>query len=113
MEERLIKDQVIAWVVTQEPWRSAKGEKTLLSVKPLAVDWSGEFDSDVLTLSEEEAVVAVVPALPGSYEVWGVVKESDACERLGYEMPGATCPDWDKELQSLGRRKVHAAPKKV
>lgn len=111
MEERLIKDQVVAWIITQEPYESAQGRKTILNVKPVSVDWSGETDVDALTLRAEEKIVAVVPALPGTYEVWGAIGESGPCECLGYEMPGAFCPDWSKELESMRRLKARTANK--
>jgi hypothetical protein len=93
-----IKDAVIGFLVTKVPhFQPKRGEPThFVSVRPLTVSWEG-MEKDV-DLEEDEKVIGVIPAPPGSYEVWGFLPDGKG-QVLGYEFPGAYAPDWNKVLK--------------
>jgi len=94
------ENAVIGWLVIRV--KSQPG--CFIMVKPLTVDWQGILNDKDLDLSDEDEVVGVIPAVPGTYEVWGQT-EDGRLEPLGYELPGVLHPDWCKELEKMRRRK--------
>lgn len=96
----LLRDLVIGWVVIKEIYESFEGPKTLIDVKPLVVNWEGTIEPPV-TLAEDEKILAIVPAIPGTYEIWASPDGGEAYKKLGYELPGGFHPDWNEVLAEL------------
>ncbi len=51
----------------------------------------GSFGCDV---EEGEKVIGVLPAIPGTEEIYAVDVENEEECVIGYEYPGRECPDW-------------------
>lgn len=106
MEDRswIGRDVVIAWAIVQ---KEDIGRKTL-TVRPLTMNWDGHLDKYKLTIANGNEVVAVIPAAPETYQVWGGVEGPGGHPGmvLGYQIPGVIYPDWRSELiERLEREK--------
>ncbi|MCL6447617.1 MAG: hypothetical protein K6U04_05600 [Armatimonadetes bacterium] len=107
-----IKDAVIGFLVTKVPYFQPKrGEPThFVSARPVAFNWEG-LVNEYLDLEEGETVIGVIPAPPGTYEVWGEMPDG-TMEVLGYETPGAYTPDWNEVLEETAKRRTETKKRK-
>lgn len=113
MSETVFKDAVIGWVVLKcRLYHNKPGKpEYFLSVMPLAVNWEGLLDDSGLDIENGDEVITVIPAAPGTCQVWGAM-ESGECVVLGYEIPGAYTPNWE-ELVREKQRKARQNMKKA
>jgi len=96
MENRIVKDAVIGFAITKEG-----------GIIPLTMGWDGTTDEYCLDIENIE-VISVIPAPPGSLQVLGLKSNSEVYSFLGYEIPGADSPDWEKKLDSGIVKEVEA-----
>jgi len=103
------RNVLVGWVFVKrrlkQPYRV--GEEILthkVEAVPLLTE-SGDFEDGgllhgrcVTFLGRGDDVVGVLPAPPGSYDVWGFSSDpkSPASAFLGYEFTGADNPDWER-----------------
>ncbi len=97
MPDEIFKDAVIGWIISKCKIQR-DSEKYFIHAAPLAVSYEGILDEDDLNGDLNDEVISVIPASPGTYQVWGVMPDG-ICEVLGYELPGAYSPDWQELLK--------------
>lgn len=93
MSDDILKDLVVGYLVVKD--------YDQVTVKPLAIGWDGEPDD--LIHEDTEEIIGVIPAQPGTLQVWGVMPDGEA-KPLGYELPGADCPNWEDKLAARIKR---------
>jgi len=99
-EADINKDVLIGYAIVKGVY-----EKQYIYKVPI-VGWWEEFDDDSIDLEDDDEVIGVITAIPGSYKVSGVDSDGRTLIALGYEFPGAYHPDWIEELKL--RRKANA-----
>lgn len=88
MNNLIVKDAVIGFLVVRN--------YGFIRTIPLAHCWES---ADEFALNDpDDEIIAVLPAFPGCYQVWGELLNGEY-KVLGYEFPGAHIPDWEAERQ--------------
>lgn len=105
-DSKIFRDAVIGFMVTEIRRRDVR-EGALVTVQPICMNHEGYANDDELELAgadqlhEPERVIGIIPAAPGTYQVWGVIDSTGKCEVLGYEFPGIEPPDWEEIRQEM------------
>lgn len=102
----IYKEPVVAWAVTRSEG-GRDSDQAHLHYRPIvaqvALSPPGQpFDNSAMILEDDE-VEGVVPASDGTFKVYAPMGEHGDWEELGFELPGASNPDWDNMIDRHDR----------
>jgi hypothetical protein len=97
----IYKEPVIAWAIARSEGPSGSDED-YLSYRPIVAQVAVSpprqpFDNTAMVLEDDE-VEGVVPASDGTFKVYAPMGEHGGWEEIGFELPGASNPDWDNMI---------------
>ena len=94
---KIIKNAVIGYVITRTPDKI----RDSISCIPVFTNFEGIEDNSLrCSLSYSETVLAVLPAIPGTFAVYCDYETEGSVDRfLGFEIPGSYHPDWEEQMK--------------
>mgnify|MGYP001245845294 CR=1 FL=1 len=91
-DDRIVRDLIVAFVIV----KSNDTDVVHIDARPIAVSCNqDDFIDQVINPGEE--IISITPAPPGCFKL-SFLDESGELSDLGFEYPGATHTDWEKEI---------------
>jgi len=98
-ENDIYRETIIGWQVVR-----SKNDKKNIWLYPIKINWECFVETE--ELDDDDELFCVIPAAPGTFDVYGMLKEPCFDHSLGLELPGAYHPNWIKELDNFKIKKL-------
>ncbi len=95
-EPIITKEPIIGFLVTKH---KSADKTNHISVKTISMNSKGRVDNKDSGIPPDGEIVAILPAVPESYKVFGSYAPNDEPIELGYEFKGVNHTEWVTELR--------------